>query len=278
MLSSVSNSIPATFDLPKPSLNSSKDTNLALQTVDLYSLHTEELYLKFKNPNGDMFELRAKYSEEIAMHSESTTLIDRFEKSIPNSKGTYSAKSGKNLDANSDPDPNLQARINESESDPANQAWAEVKAWAEAMKDELKHQQAALVKEILERQEPKRDQGTGTMRILHIMVKEEEFVADSAESSDLAPAPVPEYWNAENTSNRIVKMATGFAKISGLNPQEFGEKIRAAIEEGFSSAREITGELPGAAGKLNKDTHELVFTKLQKWLDDWQATAYNQTA
>lgn len=261
MLSPVAASAPAEVELPKSSLNSSKAASLTELTTDIYSSHEENLYLKFQSKDGDVYELKASYSEEISYHEESTLSVDNYEKTGRHVKpiGEGKAKDGEAVNA----------------ADPKKDAWAKVRAWAEQMKNELKQQQVELLKQAMKHNGRTVDSGDG--KFLMFFASETTTVEGVKNSDEEAPI-VPAYWNAENTSNRIVQMATGFAKVSGLDPKEFAEKIKAAVQEGFSQANAITGPLPGAAGKLNQDTHRLVFEKLDKWLEDWEAEAYNQTA
>jgi hypothetical protein len=157
-----------------------------------------------------------------------------------------------------------------------------VRAWANRMKEELKQQQMELLKEALKRNGRTVEAGNGKFLVLSVSISGKiEGAGDSGEASaaeDEEPYQVPPYWNAENTSDRIVHMATQFAKLSGLDPKEFAAKIKEAVKQGFDGAHSVTGDLPGAAGKLNQDTKNLTFAKLTKWLEDWEAGAYNQTA
>ncbi len=286
MLNSINqNSIPETI-LPKANHNSSKDANSNLsiysETVDLYASHTEDLSLKYTNKDGDKFEFHATLTEELYYHSEKKTyLADAYDqKGMPTQKGV----------------------LQDGEIDPSKQTWDEIKTWANKVKEELKQQQLALFKELMRRNSHTVDTGDG--KFLTLMVGDDQKSltekigelarilnkkngkgnnAENAENTDEAnssqeTAGVPAYWNAENTSNRIVRMAVGFAKISGLAPDEFAEKISKAVQAGFNGANEITGDLPGAAGKLNQETHRLTFEKLQKWLEENKSGAYNQVA
>jgi hypothetical protein len=85
---------------------------------------------------------------------------------------------------------------------------------------------------------------------------------------------MPEYWNAENTAQRIVDFATSFlSSFEGEDKSEFFKKIRAAIEEGFGQALSEMGELPSVVGKLADKTHSLVFEKL----DAFEKQYFDQT-
>lgn len=83
-------------------------------------------------------------------------------------------------------------------------------------------------------------------------------------SSDEIPG-LPEYWNAENTSQRIVDFATSFLSMFKGSGQDFLAMIKDAIDKGFSQAKDITGDLPDAVSKLTSNTHDLVMQKLDAW-------------
>jgi hypothetical protein len=76
---------------------------------------------------------------------------------------------------------------------------------------------------------------------------------------------LPEYWNAENTSQRIVDFAISFSGMFEGEGSEFVETMKSAIDEGFKQARDILGNLPGQVGDLVNDTYELVMKKLDNW-------------
>ncbi|NLE01025.1 MAG: DUF5610 domain-containing protein [Fibrobacter sp.] len=77
---------------------------------------------------------------------------------------------------------------------------------------------------------------------------------------------IPEYWNAENTSQRIVDFSLSFFEVSGMGDEKFLQTIKAAIDEGFKQAKQMLGELPENISKLNNDTYELVMAKLDAWI------------
>jgi hypothetical protein len=76
---------------------------------------------------------------------------------------------------------------------------------------------------------------------------------------------LPEYWNAENTSQRIVDFATSFYGIAESTGKGYYDIILKAIEEGFNQARELLGELPDEVSELTNKTYELVLEKLDEW-------------
>jgi hypothetical protein len=91
---------------------------------------------------------------------------------------------------------------------------------------------------------------------------------DETQSTD-TEVKIPEYWNAENTSQRIVDFATSFFDAFKGKGEEFLSKIKAAVEEGFKQAKDILGgNLPDVASKLVNDTHDLVMAKFDKWAQE----------
>lgn len=76
---------------------------------------------------------------------------------------------------------------------------------------------------------------------------------------------LPEYWNAENTSQRIVDFATSFYGLAESSGKEYYELMRNAIETGFNEAMNILGELPDAVNDLAYHTYELALEKLEAW-------------
>lgn len=143
--------------------------------------------------------------------------------------------------------------------------------WVREVENELRKQQAALMEALLKGRDGERAEGTRFVMVGFVLA-----AGQAEESGGAEEAQVPEYWNAENTSDRIVAFATSFASIHGDG--EFAEKILKAVADGFEQAHALTGDLPGAAGKLNRDTKALVFEKLEKWLEEWEAGAYNLSA
>ena len=79
-------------------------------------------------------------------------------------------------------------------------------------------------------------------------------------------AEVPENWNAENTSQRIVDFAMSFAG-EDADP-EFLNEIRNAVMEGFAQAKEVLGNIPGESGKLFNETYESAMSKFDAILEN----------
>ena len=83
-------------------------------------------------------------------------------------------------------------------------------------------------------------------------------------------APVPDEWSAENTSQRIVDFALKFASQSDKPFDQFVGEMRAAVQAGFSQAKDEMGGVPSASGKLFNDTYVAAMDKFDKALADWQ--------
>lgn len=76
---------------------------------------------------------------------------------------------------------------------------------------------------------------------------------------------IPEYWNAENTSQRIVDFAVSFYGLVNENGEEYINKIKNAIEDGFKQARDIMGDLPQEVEDLVNETFNATMSKLDTW-------------
>jgi predicted transcriptional regulator len=76
---------------------------------------------------------------------------------------------------------------------------------------------------------------------------------------------IPDYWSAENTSQRIVDFAISFYNAFKGQGSEFLQMIKDAIEEGFKQAKDILGNLPDNVNNLVQDTHDLTMKKLDEW-------------
>lgn len=108
-------------------------------------------------------------------------------------------------------------------------------------------------------------------------------------TANIQAAAVPEYWNAENTSQRILDFATQFLDAFKGSGEEFLAKIRNAIKEGFQMAHKELGDLPDSVNKLVQDTFDLTMKKLDAWAqekgisvddgqgDDAQPVVWNRT-
>lgn len=95
---------------------------------------------------------------------------------------------------------------------------------------------------------------------------------ESGDDTEVKPAEnsskLPDYWNAENTSTRIVDLAVSFYGAVSTMGQEYLDKIKAAIDDGFKQARDSLGELPDETEKLVSSTYDLVMQKLDSWAKD----------
>jgi hypothetical protein len=222
--------------------------------------------MKVTNKDGDVLELRAESTEEsftggtprmgaggrpAAGHGrEGHGLRTAMDKGAE-AKGTAAQGAvAQNADA--------------EEADPKAKQLADLRAWAKEAEREVRKQQRAILEQMLKQAGKHVDSGDG--KFLAVCLPAGGGAEGAREPQ--AEVQVPEYWNAENTSDRIVHFATQMAEISGLDPEEFVEKIKDAIDSGFEQAKQATGELTGAAAKLNQDTHDLVFSKLSKWLEE----------
>jgi len=81
-------------------------------------------------------------------------------------------------------------------------------------------------------------------------------------------ADVPEYWNADNTSQRIVDFAMSFRGLAPeLSDEEYINKMRAAVEQGYKLAKKDLGGLPGPSAKLFNDTYSLTMKKFDDLME-----------
>lgn len=100
---------------------------------------------------------------------------------------------------------------------------------------------------------------------------------DNENVNDIDSSDIPEYWNAENTSQRIVDFATSFFGAFKGDKGEFLSKIKEAIEKGFDQAKKMWGgEFPKAASNLVKNTHDLIMEKLDEWAGEGNDSAENE--
>ena len=98
-------------------------------------------------------------------------------------------------------------------------------------------------------------------------------VEESAANDQLSQ--LQEYFSPENTALRILDVATSFFGISETGLAEgnveaarrkFADFIGGAINEGFSQARTILGDLPEDVGAGIDSTHSLVFAGLEDFV------------
>lgn len=135
----------------------------------------------------------------------------------------------------------------------------------QGFQDQLDEFQAAIRKELLDSILESIDPETKNMLVEqfkqdHVMYEVEEGVE---------AAEVPDYWNSENTSQRIVDFAMSFADEN--SSPEFLEELRGAVMEGFAQAKEVLGDIPGEAGKLFNDTYEAAMLKFDELLEKYES-------
>jgi len=81
-------------------------------------------------------------------------------------------------------------------------------------------------------------------------------------------AKVPDYWNAENTSQRIVDFAMSFRGLATeLSDEEYIKQVRAAVEKGYGLAKKDLGDLPGPSAKLFNNTYSLTMKKFDELME-----------
>jgi hypothetical protein len=79
---------------------------------------------------------------------------------------------------------------------------------------------------------------------------------------------VPEYWNAENTSQRIVDFTVSFFGKVDLSNDKFLSAAKDAISQGFEQAKKMLGDLPDDVSNLIGNTFDLVMKKLDTWAQE----------
>lgn len=130
-----------------------------------------------------------------------------------------------------------------------------------------------LIEQMRQAIEALRDLGNGKKPAAAKPLDNVELVSDIlyAVAPEEKAAEVPEEWNADNTSQRIVDFALSFrGQIEGMSDEEFVENIRSAIKDGFRSAKGDMKEIPGPAAKLFNDTYEAAMKKLDDKLAEWK--------
>jgi hypothetical protein len=268
MVSPVAAPSPNDREFPKsaPLKTSSTDRGDAAARTDVTALgyfhEHDEVEMRLTTKDGDVLEVRGTFDFEAAYAAKYTGVKPAGKKA--GGDATLAAGEG------------AQADGAEAETD----GMSDIAKWAHEVERELRKQQKKLLEEAMKNFKPV-DAGEGRyVMVVGMLYASQETPggAKAKKADDAGAAPVPEYWNAENTANRIVSFATAFAAQHGKDPEEFAKTIKQAVLEGFNQAHGMTGDLPGAAGKLYQDTKEKVFGKLDKWLEDWKAAGYNQGA
>ncbi len=88
------------------------------------------------------------------------------------------------------------------------------------------------------------------------------------DGENIKAADVPEYWNAENTSQRIIDFAMSFRELAPeLSDEEYIEQVRKAVDLGYKQAKQAVGDLPGPSAKLFNDTYNLTMKKFDELVE-----------
>jgi len=230
------------------------------------SVETDSLHLKIANKDGDVLELDWEHREE-------TYLGVAFTSDAP-------ARPGEKPPAGPSDAAGL-ARANAEAAEPAAAGadarllqLSRLREWAAQVAEEVRKQQKAILEETLKQSGKYMPGCEGRFIVIYTADPADPAGKAEGASGNDCEKGIPEYWNAENTSDRIVKFATQMAEIAGKD-SEFAKTIIKAVTDGFDQANAETGPLPGAAGELNRKTRELTFSKLSKWLDDRKSMEYN---
>jgi hypothetical protein len=226
-----------------------------------YSGTADALHLKYTSKDGDVLEVDLEHREETFAGVAFSAGNPADARSVLLASAA-AGLAGANAEA-AEPAP--------SDADARLKKLAELRDWAAQVADEVRQQQRRILEEYLKRSGKFMPGFEG--RFIVVQPAPEDAQAEAADCE----AGVPEYWNAENTSDRIVHFATQMAQIAG-GDSGFAETIMQAVADGFDQAKAMTGPLPGAAGELNRKTRELTMSKLSKWLEDRKAGLYNQGA
>jgi hypothetical protein len=242
--------------------------NGATFTAAYESIETESLHMKISSKDGDVVELDWEHREETFAGVTFTDAAAR--PGQPASTGDAAQMAGANSEAAQPSATGADA----TSPDARLQQLSRLRDWAAQVAEEVRKQQKRILEETL-KQSGKFMPGSDG-RFIVIYGAPDQAGNANGDSGDAEKA-IPEYWNAENTSDRIVKFATQMAQIAG-NDSDFAKTIVKAVADGFDQANAATGPMPGAAGELNKKTRELTFAKLSKWLDDRKSMGYNQGA
>jgi len=106
---------------------------------------------------------------------------------------------------------------------------------------------------------------------------EDSILYNVAEGTEAAK--VPDYWNADNTSQRIVDFAMSFRSMAPeLSDEEYIEQVRKAVQLGYKLAKKDVGGMPGPSAKLFNDTYNLTMKKFDDLLAEAQKKAADEKA
>ncbi|MCL1967119.1 MAG: hypothetical protein FWF67_04490 [Fibromonadales bacterium] len=91
---------------------------------------------------------------------------------------------------------------------------------------------------------------------------DEDSILYSGVPKGTKAAEVPEYWNAEKTSQRIVDFAMSFRSMAPeLSDEEYIAQVRKAVQLGYKLAKKDVGSMPGPSAQLFNDTYNLTMKK-----------------
>jgi hypothetical protein len=142
-----------------------------------------------------------------------------------------------------------QKAILAANNDTTDESWKKIIA---DIKDEYAHMKADLVNQLFGNGQDASQKSTQ--------------VQDPRSFDETKAIPgLPDYWNAENTSQRIVDFATSFLSAFKGSGADFLNTIKDAIDQGFSQAKDMFGDVPNAVSQLTDKTHALVMDKLDAW-------------
>jgi hypothetical protein len=237
------------------------------------SLTTESLHVELASKDGDVLEVDWERREEVfagVAFAETGAEGPEGAGDEPGRTAGAAKLAGANAEA---AEPAVGAAGAEG-GDGRLERLARLRDWSARVAEEVRKQQKRILEETLKRSGSFVPGGEGRYIVIYAAQGQTQAQDEDAEEGEKG---VPEYWNAENTSDRIVKFATQMAEIAG-GDSGFAETIMKAVADGFDQANAATGPLPGAAGELNRKTRELTFSKLSKWLEERKAGGYNQGA
>jgi hypothetical protein len=253
-------------DFAKANLNTSRDGSgaaggaSAQAAVAAWSRESDSVHLKYTSRDGDVLEVAMEHSEESFAYA--GVRVETGSAQGPRAGRDPAGVAAENAAA---------ASPSDGSDDPKLKQLAQLREWASKVEEEVRKQQKRILEESLKRSGRFMPGCEGRF----IVVYADPGDASAASDRDLCDSLVPEYWNAENTSDRIVHFATQMAEIAGED-SDFAKNIMQAVADGFDQAGAETGALPGAAGELNRKTRELTFSKLSKWLEERKGKEYNQ--
>lgn len=113
----------------------------------------------------------------------------------------------------------------------------------------------------------KKSQINQILKDMGFIVAETDEIKVGGEEGSSDSSIVDEYWNAENTSQRIVDFATSFLSSFEGSDEEYLETIKEAISKGFNQAKDTLGEVPDSVSELTNSTYDLVMEKLDIWFE-----------